>query len=724
MYCLVEMPVPAAVATTKVRGMLVKRMSGKLPAPAALAAEKLKPMAAAPQGKTEAQKMGAQSKQARKKAEEDKLKQKKLDTFKKNQAKEGFGKPQPQNPEDLKPLRGPTPQKQTTAQRGSALLEQLKAEAKAEADKVLAELENKSDYTKWSEIKRGNYGKVSVSPDGTRAVKELLTGKDGKQGEFGEHEIELAKKMGQLGHSPKIHRATDKALEMDVAPGAPLWKGYQRGEDEPAMNTAQATKAARAIQDLHRLGFAHGDMHSQQFLVDGDNVKLVDYGLSQPISKNPVRVMQDLAKSSSLVKWQNPELAKDPYVQIVNRHLPAYREIKGTSKKANAERERIAQEYLRDLKTLGPIKTPAAPKTATAAEEGGSWTQRYTDRGATVAKAQKSLEDAIKKLPPQEQAQWNEVANKQLVIKLNSSREKKPLPPEEVDNRLAGQMNAITRLIQRGKPEAVYDRRGVPIEGVKLVPVITATGHAKWMNEENNRRFSFQKIPGRKESGWVQSRTSGEDTARRLPDLEAVVKRDGKKWALYNDENFQRQRHQRGDRNDDRVYTTDKATGERRKKTVDEIEREMSGRKGISSNILTNGVDKSGNEGIVLLKYYDKNPEELKARYRDGIQAWLDQGGISLASGKRVALPGVEPGPGEERSSIDHFTPISTYRNKGLSAEELRQVVDNHRNFNIVEESFNSQRGSDPWLDWATEVIAKGGVGSAAKAKNNGLTEL
>jgi tRNA A-37 threonylcarbamoyl transferase component Bud32 len=208
------------------------------------------------------------------------------------------------------------------------------------------------DYTKWDEIKRGNYGKVSISPDGTRAVKELLTGKDGKKGEFGEYEVQLAKKMGELGHSPRIYKATDKALEMDVAKGSPLWKGYQRGEDEPAMNTTQATKAARAIQALHKLGFAHGDMHSQQFLVDGNNIKLVDYGLSQPIGRNPVKVMQDLAKASSLVKWNNPELASDPYVQVVNRHLPAYREIKGTSKKAVAQREEIAQAYLRDLEEL------------------------------------------------------------------------------------------------------------------------------------------------------------------------------------------------------------------------------------------------------------------------------------------------------------------------------------------------------------------------------------
>jgi hypothetical protein len=63
--------------------------------------------------------------------------------------------------------------------------------------------------------------------------------------------------------------------------------------------------------------------------------------------------MQDLAKINGLVQWGNPELSKDPYVQIVNRHLPRYSEVQGTSKKAKAERERIAEEYLADLNGRG-----------------------------------------------------------------------------------------------------------------------------------------------------------------------------------------------------------------------------------------------------------------------------------------------------------------------------------------------------------------------------------
>ena len=208
------------------------------------------------------------------------------------------------------------------------------------------------NYTGWSPVAEGNYGKVSISPDGTRAVKELLTGKDGKKGEFGEYEVQIAKKMGELGHSPRIYRATPDALEMDVAKGSPLWKDYKRGEDEPQMNAAQATKAVSAIKALHKMGFAHGDMHSQQFLVNGNDVKLVDYGLSVPTSRQPARVMQDLAKIGGLVNWKNPELAGNPYVQLANKYLDQYKEVKGTSKAAKDKKTRLGEAYLKELEQL------------------------------------------------------------------------------------------------------------------------------------------------------------------------------------------------------------------------------------------------------------------------------------------------------------------------------------------------------------------------------------
>ena len=93
-------------------------------------------------------------------------------------------------------------------------------------------------------------------------------------------------------------------------------------------------------------------MHALQFLVNGNDVKLVDYGLSAPASSNPARLMQDLSKINGLVNWKNPELARTPYVQLVNKYLDQYREIKGTSQAAKNKKAKLGEDYLRELEQL------------------------------------------------------------------------------------------------------------------------------------------------------------------------------------------------------------------------------------------------------------------------------------------------------------------------------------------------------------------------------------
>ena len=210
----------------------------------------------------------------------------------------------------------------------------------------------KVGYDKWKPLAEGNYGKVSISPDGKRVVKELLVDKNGKKGEFGEFEVQLATRMGELGHGPKIYSSSADHIEMATAKGEPLWAGYSRGEDEPRMNAAQAMKASAAIRALHKMGYAHGDLHALQFIVDGNNVQLVDYGLSVPASRQPSRVMQDLVKIGGLVNWRNPELASDPYVSMVNRYLVRYKEIQGEGKAAKNKRTALGEQYIQELGKL------------------------------------------------------------------------------------------------------------------------------------------------------------------------------------------------------------------------------------------------------------------------------------------------------------------------------------------------------------------------------------
>lgn len=202
-------------------------------------------------------------------------------------------------------------------------------------------------YKDWERLAEGFMGTIDKSPDGSRVVKRLKEGR-----EWGPHEVELQRKMASLGFSPRVHSASGEHIEMDALKGKPLWAGFQKGDDEPVMNTAQAKEAGKALKALHKMGYFHGDMHSQQWMVNGNDVKLIDYGLSGKSSAEPVKVMQDLAKIKKLVNFDNPELQSDPYIATAKRYSDQYSAIKGTSKAAKAEKERLAKEYLNEVKDL------------------------------------------------------------------------------------------------------------------------------------------------------------------------------------------------------------------------------------------------------------------------------------------------------------------------------------------------------------------------------------
>lgn len=236
---------------------------------------------------------------------------------------------------------------------------ELKPEVSSQLSKSVnllnARKANESQFKDWNIIASGNNGEIAINPEGTRVVKRMLEKKKKgeKKPEFGPYEVEIGIKMGELGHSPKIYSSSSTHIEMDLAPGKPLWKNFKKGDDEPVMNADQARKAGHAFRDLHRLGYFHGDAHSQQFLVEGNNLKMVDFGLSGRAQEKPIKVMQDLAKISALVKWDNPDLQGDPYFRLVNKYLPDYRSIgKSSSKESKEKRLQIAEAYIKELSQL------------------------------------------------------------------------------------------------------------------------------------------------------------------------------------------------------------------------------------------------------------------------------------------------------------------------------------------------------------------------------------
>ena len=211
------------------------------------------------------------------------------------------------------------------------------------------------DVSKMKKLAEGNYGVVYQDPQTGHVVKTLKEGK-----EWGPHEVELGRKMGELGHSPKIYSASKEHIEMDFSKGKPLWSGgFNRTEEEKEkdlkMTPEQAQKALMAIKDLHKMGFYHGDMHNEQFLTDGEGGKdavLIDFGLSGKIQDQPHKAIVDFNKVGRLIDIFRPELDKDPYVQLVRDSIEAYKSAKGQSKAAVAKRSQIGLEYFNKLSQM------------------------------------------------------------------------------------------------------------------------------------------------------------------------------------------------------------------------------------------------------------------------------------------------------------------------------------------------------------------------------------
>jgi tRNA A-37 threonylcarbamoyl transferase component Bud32 len=212
------------------------------------------------------------------------------------------------------------------------------------------------DVSKMKKLAEGNYGVVYQDPSTGHVVKTLKEGK-----EWGEYEAELGRKMGELGHSPKIYSSSDSHIEMDFSKGKPLWSGgFFRTDEEKEkdlkMSPEQAQKALGAIRDLHKMGFYHGDMHNEQFLTDGEGGKeatLIDFGLSGKIQDQPHKAIVDFNKVGKLIDIYRPELDNDPYVRLVRESVDAYKAAKGQSKAAVAKRSQIGLEYLAQVKKLG-----------------------------------------------------------------------------------------------------------------------------------------------------------------------------------------------------------------------------------------------------------------------------------------------------------------------------------------------------------------------------------
>jgi len=329
-------------------------------------------------------------------------------------------------------------------------------------------------------------------------------------------------------------------------------------------------------------------------------------------------------------------------------------------------------------KTMPGKLVPAAPGAGK-----GDWKTKYSGMSPQLDHELDKLQKSISKLSPEQQAFWNEQINKQMNAKL-AGRDGTPYSPARTNATLVSQAKAWQDLVKDGPPKELMNRIGEKRPApAGMRPDVTSSGQRKWISPDDGLKYS-----GGKNGVWRQNRVSKLDTMRRLP---AIT-------------DFRKEQQGAGE-----AWPTQKLSPrEGLPKTVDEVLKGLSQKE--KNSIVFNGLDATGNEGLKLRRYYDANPAEKEARLREIVQRWHDQGGRSGVSGKPVALPGLEPKSGEERSSVDHFQPISTNRAAALPAANMRRIADNYKNFLIAEEGPNSQRGArtwDSWLDKNEMEVAK-----------------
>ena len=334
-------------------------------------------------------------------------------------------------------------------------------------------------------------------------------------------------------------------------------------------------------------------------------------------------------------------------------------------------------------KTPTTVKSPAS---TTATSPGGTpaWQTRFADpkyNNILFRAELDKLKNQIDKLPPEERTQWNKWVDKGLTFTKAKHVDGSPYTPAEITKNLTSQVKSWGLMIKEGPPKQLQNRIGEKQPAPKgMIPFVSPSGQKNWISPENGLKYSS----GTKEGTWRQNRAAKLDTLRRLPAISEFRKEQREKNENWPVQNLPPRPELKG-------VTTDQFLSKLTEKE--------------KKDIVFNGLNATGQEGLMLRNYYNANPKEKEARLREIVDRYLAQGGRSGVSGKPVSIPGLEPKPGEEKSSVDHFRPISTDRkNKELTAADIRRIADNGKNFLIAEEGPNSQRRDKEWDAWLDRV--------------------
>ena len=322
------------------------------------------------------------------------------------------------------------------------------------------------------------------------------------------------------------------------------------------------------------------------------------------------------------------------------------------------------------------------------------WREKFAGRGGPELQSEiAKMSAALESLPEEEREKnWDQWISKSFLDQRTVHRDGSPYSKEELDASLLSQARAWNSMIAEGPPRELQNRIGEKRAAPDgMIPDVSSAGQRKWISPDDGLKYS-----GGKNGVWRQNRVSKGDTLRRLPDITDFRKEQQAKGGAWPTQNLPPRPDL--ETNPDKLLASLTAKEKRA--------------------IVFNGLDASGNEGVRMRRWYDEHPEEKEARLREVVERYIAQGGRSGVSGKPIALPGLEPKPGEERSSVDHFQPISTNRSANLPPDQVRKLADNGKNFLMTEEGPNSQRGARDWGDWLDkqEREQSGGGGKAAKS--------
>jgi len=311
--------------------------------------------------------------------------------------------------------------------------------------------------------------------------------------------------------------------------------------------------------------------------------------------------------------------------------------------------------------------------------------------GPKTGVAIQSLFQEMDYLSPESRKNWTEVIEMSLngklrTIHLNGT----PYTTDELDHQVASRAKSWQKLMQDGPPSQLKMRDGSIVPAPEgMMPSVSNTGRKYWIHPDTGYRYSAGKRSSKKEGGELlparQSRTSKMDSARRAEDLVS----------------FRRTSQERGTAWPAKSLPPSN-------KPLDPVTIKEGLSKKEKDLVRFNGLDFANKEGLVLREYYARNPKQAEDRLDEVIARYAAQDGRSGVTGSPIALPGLDAKPGQERSSVDHFTPISTGR--GTSGESLRKNIDNSKNFVLTEEGFNAQRGNRPWGSygdkWEKELVS------------------